>query len=280
MDITKLGNLIYFYTNFSVLFFRIESLLKLVEIPFVYSFIVLPFVINTDFTPTSIFDPIFMPYILILGILGTFLAIFDPIGRASKVILKKYNYGQIHGFLSSLERINQNKYSSQSFPSHVYDKLDESFTRHAVNTNSILLEINKIVGIFYFFVILLFFAAFSFYSPFVTFFMNMFTAMNFCNQCFFETQLLLIIPLSIFTALTVLALIMEFFQVMKRTRTVAIYLLSIYDNKATEDKVMKMLQFIENKQWELAEAWSHSYIEKYEDKRKAYFYTDIRMSDD
>jgi hypothetical protein len=141
----------------------VSNLLKLTDYPFAYSLAGLILFINghgASFFKAESYGPLF----LIMGIVGTSLAITDPLGRLIQFILNVFAV--------------RNQTGKKSY-----------YSRRATKTEWITYEINKLVSTIYFFILLSFFIYFWFNSPLPTVLCNTFAAdSNLVKRIVFTTD--------------------------------------------------------------------------------------------
>lgn len=138
---------------------RAEQLLKFIEIPFVYSLLVIPFSGGSelpyyiDDNGTERLNQLIFPLIFILGIVGSALSIVDPLGRFCKGLLRLSNFSnEIDDWFDKKKDKSQGDYFKPRFLIYIR----KNFWNHGINTLPINTEINKIVGMLYFITLVVF----------------------------------------------------------------------------------------------------------------------------
>ena len=127
------------------LIWRVEQLLKFVEIPFVYSLLIIP--ISVDHTIVSDASKL-IPFTLLLGIIAGVFSIVDPFGKLIKWRLVGYDFKKEKEDFCN-EEYNSTK-PGQYFNHKFMDTLKDQYLRHGININPMIVEINKVVAMFYF----------------------------------------------------------------------------------------------------------------------------------
>ena len=238
-----------------------DSLLKLVELPFSYSLLIIP-ISNTLVNPeNNLSVTLVLPFFLLFGFLGTSLAIIDPVGRLIRTLASNYNW------LDYQEK-NKDHPDFDYIDEEILKKLKAKFTRHAVNTNSVSYETDKVIGQIYFMAVLLIFSiVFLSFHDGVLIFSNVLS----CDEC--SNSLMIIGGVLIITTVIIGSVV--FFNMKKlhkKIRTTSLYLMAIELGHSEDSSIIKTLKFIEQNRWELAESWSHDYTKKLDTKQWPFTY--------
>lgn len=259
---------------------RLESVLKFVEIPFIFSIIITPN--NQQILHAKDIGPELLPLLLVGGMFAGILAIVDPFGKITKGLVTYFHYGnktkriiRIFYFLNTTDKGN-----SDDLTTDFLIKIKPQI-RHGINVGSLNGEINKIVSMCYFLVIMIFFSfalTDSTYNQIDQILGDMPINNMSCNiECKITTTnstdnskettkskphiLNMIIyagmPFVLFT------IFMNMLFLSKKVRTVSIYLHATRNKFAEGSVVKNMKDSILEQRWELAESWSHHYAKTY-----------------
>lgn len=209
-----------------------ETLLKFTDYPFAYSIVgIISGMLGFSLSQNSLI------FLGLAGAIGTFFTIVDPLGE----ILRKNAERRI-------KKKNQKK---------ELDSMELQFKLSSLKTKSITYELEKIIGIFYFLiVIILFLFAVILPTPFFEKLMihdsnNVPLCSDWCFKLSYSV-------LSFFALLIIFEKVRRFWRELnKKINIAADHMSIINDDNATQTSVASMTRAVEQNDWELAELWSH-----------------------
>ena len=297
---------------------RSEQLLKFVEIPFVYSLLIIPFSGGHDL-PYYIEDGkehlnrLVFPLIFILGITGGALSIVDPFGKLCKGLLRLNRLNkEINDWFDKEPTIrNDGDYFKPSFLIFIR----KNFWNHGINTLPINTEINKIVGMLYFVTLIIFLWIFLPSSSYALFTESL-TISNFIHEKNPTTIELVTIWFKFFFFISIIAVfiicILSLLEMRKKVRTAAIFLYgvshssnswtidiisqlqdlrestkdekisqlqdSLNEGKLAKEELTQMHESMMSGKWELAEEYSHAYYKTHLLTRKFSINKDVDVT--
>ena len=208
-----------------------ETLLKFTDYPFAYSIVgIISGIIGFSLGQNQFI------FLGIAGAFGTFLTIIDPIGW----LLRK----------NAEDRINKGygkKMDSQN--------LEIKYKISALKSKSINFEIEKIIGLFYFIIIVLLFMLAI--VPDTPFFENLIIKNNLgepmCSDSCFKTGYILT---STFVLVILIAKANRFWKELDKKIPIAgFHQIAINNDNATQTSVESMTRAVEQNDWELAKVW-------------------------
>lgn len=222
-----------------------ETILKFTDYPFAYSALF----ISLSSLGLEFYDEKALPYLVLAGFGATFLVITDPIGYIIKFIL--YQTRTQYGSLKNLKIGKEWNYIKSAF--------------HA---KAISIEIEKLVGIFYFLVILVIFIyALNNFDLFTERFEISLGDEFSCDlECIRDT---VPSPLIAVAFLVAVMLIWNGIKTFNRIGIVATYLFSIDTPSIPRSSVESISRFIESGDWKTAEYWKGK-IEHEEEKEEGF----------
>lgn len=211
-----------------------ETLLKITDYPFAYSLIgILTLWIGIDVS-----DDQFVYLLAGSGSIGTLLVISNPIGRYLASTLK-HNFGRRK--IASFQSNQSNNFK---------------YCIHAIETNSIKTEINKIVSLMYFALIIALFGFAVGVSETVS---NSFVFYQEDNIPLCDSNCLqLTLPFASFFFLVILIIVLvkDWPKVIRYAEIAGIYQLSISSEFVTSTSRSNMGRSIEQNDWRTAEEWA------------------------
>jgi len=210
-----------------------ETLLKITDIPFSYSLLaIIMGVMGVKFEGVNI-----ALLIGTAGVLGTFLAVTDPVGRLLKSVLKQG--------INQLRKKSKNK-----------DDVKWNFAKNAINTRAIGLEIDKFVSMFYLGLILIVFSSSVTYFPNFTEHLQLY---GYAGNTICDTNCAGIVGV-IFAGIAGLFLVLvgtKSWKELKNNSIVAgIHHIGISSEFVTPTTIENMSRSIEQNDWQTASEWA------------------------
>jgi len=203
-----------------------ETLLKLIDIPFAYTFLAIIFgVMNVNLSGGNV-----IILISAAGMLGTSLAIIDPVGRFLKFLLK-----------NNIKSDNNERFNQDSV--------------NAINTMSIGIEVDKIVSLCYTLIILILFLIGLVVTP--EFIDNFISTSDEKNTVYDVVNIRILGELSLVLGIIFISVIgcINWYKLKKHVATAGTHLEGISSEFVTNATITNMTKAIERNDWVTAEKW-------------------------